>query len=78
MAWHPSPKVADCRMIARKWGRKDQVIILAIDRAANTLEMASYGDTREACADAKRLGNIAFQAVTDAWEKDLPARPAGR
>ncbi len=45
MAWNPSPKVADCREIARKWGGKHQVIVLAIDCAAGTLEMATYGHT---------------------------------
>lgn len=62
MAWNPSPKVADCRDIARKW-KKHQVIILAIDINANTLEYSSYGETKELCAQAKRLADRAFDAV---------------
>lgn len=64
MAWNPEPKVADCREIARKWGNKDQVIILAVDRKANTLEYASFGATKELCGQAKRLADRAFEAVS--------------
>ena len=67
MAWNPSPKVADCRDIARKWNGKDQVIILAVDRKAGTLQMATYGETRELCAEAKRLGDAAYGAVMRAY-----------
>lgn len=70
MAWNPSPKVADCREIARKWG-KQQVIILAVDPACGTLEMATYGQTRELCAEAKRLGDHAYQAVMDHYVDDV-------
>lgn len=70
MAWNPSPKVADCREIARKWG-KQQVIVLAVDPVAGTLEMATYGQTRELCAEAKRLGDHAYQAVMDHYEDDV-------
>ena len=65
MAWNPSPKVADCREIARKWGHKHQVIILAIDRNKGTLQLATYGETKALCADAKRLGMLAYQSVFD-------------
>ncbi len=71
MAWNPSPKVADCRDIARKWGDKHQVIVLAIDRASGTLEMATYGHTRQTCADASRLGNAAWKAVMDNYEDEV-------
>lgn len=71
MAWNPSPKVADCREIARKWGKKHQVIILAVDRAAGTLEMATYGETKALCADAKRMGDAAYQAVMDNYEDEV-------
>ena len=45
MSWNPSPKVADCRNIARKWG-KEQVIVLALDRGAGTLHRADSGVSR--------------------------------
>lgn len=63
MAWNPSPKVADCREIARKWGKKHQVIILALDRDAGTVEMATYGETKALCNDARRLGDAAWDGV---------------
>jgi len=67
MAWNPSPKVADCREIARKWGSKQQVIILAIDRNAGTFEIATYGETKTLCADAKRLGDAVYNAVMESY-----------
>ncbi len=68
MAWNPSPKVSDCRDIARKWN-VDQVIILAINQENQTLEYASYGKTKTLCDQTKRLAEAAFEAVRLA---DLP------
>lgn len=62
MAWNPHPKVADCREIARRW-RKQQVIILAVDPIAGTLECASFGETKELCSEAKKLAAAAYDAV---------------
>lgn len=70
MAWNPSPKVADCREIARKWG-KQQVIVLAVDPVAGTLEMATYGQTKKLCAEASRLGNAAWKAIMDNYEDEV-------
>jgi hypothetical protein len=67
MSWNPSYKVAACRAIAQKWG-KQQVIILAIDPEAGTLEYASYGETKALCAEARRLADIAYQSVMDNYE----------
>ena len=71
MPWNPSPKVADCRQIARKWGGKTMVVILAVDRTANTLEMATFGTTVNNCVEAKRLGDHAYQAVMDHYKDDF-------
>lgn len=71
MAWNPSPKVADCREIARKWGGKHQVVIIAIDRAAGTIEMATYGQTKALCNDAKRMGDAAYDAVMNSYEDEV-------
>ncbi len=49
MAWNPSSKVADCRDIAKKWGRR-RVIILAWDD--EKIEGASFGKTKPECATA--------------------------
>lgn len=68
MAFNPSPKVADCREIAKKWN-KPQIIILAIDPIAGTLEYASYGESKAHCDEAKRLADVAYQAITDKYEE---------
>lgn len=62
MAWNPNPKVAAARDIGTRFG-KEQVIVLMLDMKSNTLEMATYGKTRELCAMAKRLGDKAYEAV---------------
>ena len=62
MAWNPSPKVADCRTIARKWGYPE-VIIIALDEITGQVEMATYGETRKLCASAKDKGDAAFDAI---------------
>ena len=68
MAFNPSPKVADCRDIAKKWN-KPQIIILAIDPIAGTLEYASYGEHKANCDEAKRLADVAYQAIMDKYEE---------
>ncbi|BBN90661.1 MAG: hypothetical protein E6Q42_09725 [Dechloromonas sp.] len=68
MAFNPSPKVADCRDIAKKWN-KPQIIILAIDPIAGTLEYASYGENKANCDEAKRLADVAYQAIMDKYEE---------
>lgn len=67
MAWNPSPKVADCRDIAQKWGGKSHVIIIAIDSTAETIQMATYGRSVIQCADAKRMGDLAYDVVRNAY-----------
>jgi hypothetical protein len=62
MAWNPSPKVAAARNIGKKFG-KPQVVVLMIDQDSGTLELASYGETRELCEEARKLGDVAFNAV---------------
>ena len=68
MAFNPSPKVADCRDIARKWN-KPQIIILAVDPIAGTLEYASYGESKAHCDEAKRLADVAYQSIMDKREE---------
>jgi hypothetical protein len=62
MAWNPSPKVADCRDIARKWGMQ-QVIILGINPSTGKYEIASYGETRAMCAEAKAINERINQII---------------
>ena len=61
MVWNPSPKVADLRVLARKW-KKYEVIVLALGHDGN-LECVTYGTTEVLCDDAKKLGDVAFDAV---------------
>lgn len=68
MAFNPSPNVADCRDIAKKWN-KPQIIILAVDPIAGTLEYASYGESKAHCDEAKRLADVAYQAIMDRYEE---------
>ena len=68
MAFNPSPKVADCRDIARKWN-KPQIIILAVDPIAGTQEYASYGESKAHCDEAKRLADVAYQAIMVKYEE---------
>lgn len=68
MAFNPAPKVADCRDIAKKWN-KPQIIILAVDPIAGTLEYTSYGESKTHCDEAKRLADVAYQAIMDKYEE---------
>ena len=65
MAWNPSPKVADCRDIARKWGMK-QVIVIGLNRDNGNMDMATYGETKALCTETKSLGNAAYDALYNA------------
>ena len=68
MAWNPSPKVADCRDIARKWDH-DQVIIIALTPYSSKIEVVTYGENKALCAHAKTFGDAAYKAVVDAYSK---------
>jgi len=63
MAFNPIPKVSAARDYGRKFC-KDMVIIVSTDgRSPPTLEVVTYGETREKCAAAQALGNAAYEAV---------------
>jgi hypothetical protein len=63
MAWNPSPKVADCRDIAKKWGNGiEQVIIIGIDGEGRTVT-ATYGRTPQLCACADAFGKAANDGI---------------
>ena len=62
MAWNPEPRVADCREIARRWGGKKQVIIMAIDEEGR-IDMATYGETKQLCTVAFELGKVGLKAI---------------
>ena len=67
MAFNPSPKVADCRNIASKWG-KQIVIIIGVNVTQGTLEVASFGQTKDLCDEGKRLADEAYDAIMQAYQ----------
>ena len=68
MAWNPSPKVSDCREIARKWGNGiEQVIIIGIDADGGTTT-ATYGRTSQLCVCADAFGKAAIAGISAAIE----------
>ena len=62
MAFNPSPKVAEARDLAKKYG-KTKVIIFMIDDDAGTMEYASFGKDKAMCNDAKKLADVAYRAI---------------
>jgi hypothetical protein len=67
MGWNPSPKVQDCRVIARKWGHQ-QVIVIALSPQSGKIEMATYGENTLLCRRAKILGDAAYNTVIDNYD----------
>ncbi len=65
MAYNPSPKVAAARDIGQRFS-VPQVVVLLIDRERGVLEYASWGKTKVLCAEARGLGDAAFEAVVAA------------
>lgn len=66
MPFNPSPKVADAREIARKWGADKVVILFVTETPEETrLEYASYGKTESKCREARRIADKAYDAVMD-------------
>lgn len=61
MAWNPAPEVADCRELARKWG-KEQIIVLAIDNTGR-VDLVTFGKTKRLCDCAYQFGLCAHKAV---------------
>jgi len=61
VSFNPSPSVALARDIAQNLG-KDQVIIITLD-AAGRVGYISYGKTKSLCEYAKRLADVAFDAI---------------
>lgn len=62
MSFNPAPQVAMARDFAKKF-RKEQVVILSID--GDKLEYASYGRNKPLCDEAKKLGDVAFDAIME-------------
>jgi hypothetical protein len=65
MAWNPSPEVADCREIARKWGCV-QVVVVAV-YPAGQYRTVSYGSTRKQCDAA----NVTRKEIHDMIDNEV-------
>lgn len=63
MAWNPSPEVQVARDAAKKLGDADQIIIVYLNYKNNTMGSVTYGRTKAMCDDAKKLGDVAYQAI---------------
>ena len=65
MAWNPHPHVQVAREAATKLGA-DQIVIVHINNATGQIGLATYGKTKSLCADAKVLGEAAYNTIFDA------------
>jgi len=54
-------------VFGRKFG-KDVVVILSMNTAKGTIEYASYGETKGLCSTARKLADVAFEAVMREWQ----------
>lgn len=67
MAWNPAPEVAACRDFGKKFGANRVIIVYTLPDGR--IGMASYGKTKELCAQTAPLGDAAFFAVRKAYEQ---------
>jgi hypothetical protein len=68
MAWNPSPEVAIARDVAAKF-KADRVVIL-YTLPDGRFGYASYGQTKELCADARKLGDKLFERAESHFAGD--------
>lgn len=67
MAWNPSPEVAVARAAAKDLAAKQCIVIYLTE---SQIGMASYGQTKKLCAEAGKLGDVAYDAIM----RELKAR----
>jgi len=68
MAWNPAPEVAAARDIAKKFNKK-QVVILMLDD--EKIQSVSYGETKKLCDATAKLADVAYNAVYEYLESIL-------
>ena len=66
MAWNPSPEVAVARDAAGRLGADRAVIVFTLPDGR--FGYASYGKTRELCANARKLADRLFEAANVYFE----------
>lgn len=69
MAWNPSPEVAAAREAARAIGAVkgspvDRCVVLFTTESGQ-IGYASYGKTREVCAQTRRLADVLFDKACE-------------
>ena len=67
MAWNPSPEVAVARDAAARLGADRAVIVYT--RPDGRFGYASFGNTKELCADARHLADRLREAATSYFEE---------
>ena len=77
MAWNPSPEVAVARDAAKALGDADQCIVLYINYRDEVIGAVTFGKTKALCAQAKRYGDVAYEAVYAAMEEQMEAEGKG-
>lgn len=74
MAWNPSPEVAVARDAAKRLAdihklNVDRVIVL-YTTGTGMVGYASYGQTKELCADARRIADRLFDTLGEIMEDE--------
>lgn len=62
MAWNPTPEVAALRDYAKRFGG-EYIVLIHINEREEKMGVVTYGETREKCGRAKKLGDVAYNAV---------------
>ncbi len=80
MAWNPSPEVAVLRDTAKRlsetMGAPTDRCVMIFTNTAGQIGFVSYGRDRQRCAQARRMGDLAYTAINEAWEEieEVPVR----
>lgn len=73
MAWNPSPEVAVLRDTAKRlsetMGAPTDRCVMIFTTTAGQIGFVSYGRDRQRCAQARRMGNLAYEAINESWEE---------
>ena len=67
MAWNPSPQVAVARDAAKALNAH-MVVVLYVKATGDDgaqLGYASYGETKALCGEARKLADVAYDAMMD-------------
>lgn len=82
MAWNPSPEVAVLRDTAKRlsetMGAPTDRCVMIFTTTAGQIGFVSYGRDRQRCAQARRMGDLAYGVINEQWdeidEEEAPVR----